>query len=211
MVPQNNPPEFVATFDCTPDGSRTSQCGVVSHVNAQNQRSSHDVLFADDKSPQHSLRLLGSDLLSADFVKRCFLPGVDPVCYTPQGGYNIHQTVCFCRTRDKILHEPSQVLMITIPGFGTPQGGRHSCNTLRNLGQLVLAQLSDPNRHVIIDGAMGNPAWSHESFQEIVNHPRLSFDTNYFWCAAGVMVEGKLERRRSRVMSTFEMKALNSF
>ena len=72
MVPQNNPPELVATFDCTPDGSRTSQCGVVSPVNAQNHRSSHDVLFADDKSPQHSLRLLGSDLLSTDFVKRCF-------------------------------------------------------------------------------------------------------------------------------------------
>ena len=163
----------------------------------------------------YNLRFLGSDLFSAneefDKVVHNFHMSTDPRRYTPLSGCHLGRSVEFFRLNNRLRHEPSRTLVVSLPGFGTQAGGRHSCKVLQNIGQLVLTQLEDPRRHILIDGARGNPAWNQEVFTEVIKHPRLKFFATYFWCAAGVSCEGKPHRRRSMILSSFPINHLNEW
>ena len=111
----------------------------------------------------YHLRLLGSDLMSEDDRLDEMLSNsaihVHPERLTPSNGVNLNQLVTFANCRTSIRAEPSKVLFVSLPDFGTAQGGKNSNCSLRNLSQLILIHLEDPSRQVIIDGAAGNFAW----------------------------------------------------
>ena len=163
------------------------------------------------KGESHSfdLRLMGADLFSEDDASKEVIENshlsLDPRRYTPKSGFHLGKTLPFLSCRDTIIHKPSKYLMVSLPGFGTLAGGRHSCATLRNLGQLVEAHLEDPSNHLILDGALGNPAWKHESLKNLLKHERLTDKAQYFWCAAGVRENDQPSRRKSLALSTFPL------
>ena len=106
----------------------------------------------DGESHSFDLRMMGADLVaedqkSSDIIhSKCFT--LDPRRYTPKDGYHLGKTVPFYDCRDTILSKPSRFLLVSLPGFGTKAGGRHSSATLRNIGELVTAHLLDPSHRV---------------------------------------------------------------
>ena len=107
--------------------------------------------------------------------------------------------------------QPSTVLFIAFPGLGAATGNRHSCSVLRNIIQLAFITLSFFDRHVVIDGATGNPAWRHPALAELRAHPRISEPRAYYWCSAGVTLDGKPFRWKSRSMSTLPLSNVNQW
>ena len=83
------------------------------------------------------------------------------------------------------------IMFVASPGFGTDEGGRRSCSTLRNMSRLILTHLQDPDHHVIIDGAAGSPAWKHEGLDDLRKHSRWQTPKSYFWCAGGILFDDK--------------------
>ena len=161
------------------------------------------------------VRLLGADILSnsrqSDELFKSFSFTIDPTMYTPKGGFNLGKIVTYHICRQKIFGEPSRFMIVALPGFGSEAGGRNSSAMLRNLGQLVTAHLTNTDNHVIIDGAIGNPAWSHVCSTELVKHPRLQHNTEYFWCASGATEHGKPIRRKSKAVSSFPLNHVNEW
>ena len=114
-----------------------------------------------------------------------------PTRFTPNSGCKLRklENDAICQTQ--LRNEPANVLFISLPGFGTESGRRHICSILRNLSQLALTHLEDPEHEVIIDGAAANPAWHHESLASLKSHPKWTAPRSYFWCAGGVTLTGR--------------------
>ena len=110
---------------------------------------------------------------------------VYPERLTPSTGVNLGKLVTFANCRTSIRAEPSKVLFVSLPAFGTAQGGKNSNCSLRNLSQLILIHLEDPGRQVIIDGAAGNPAWNHDGLLPLKEHSRWTEPIKYLWCSGG--------------------------
>lgn len=127
---------------------------------------------------------------------------MNPKRSTPCAGYNLGKFKAFSDCRDELAVQPSKVLFVALPGFGTCSGNRHSNSLLTHVCEFVFSHLQDNQFHVIIDGAAGNPAWKHPSVKNLMNHKRISSPSEYYWCTAGVQMEGKPFRRKSFVMST---------
>ena len=114
-----------------------------------------------------------------------------PKRFTPCAGFNLGKLKTFPDCRSMLATQPSKVLFVALPGFGTCKGNRHGNNLLTNICELVLFHLQAKDHHVIIDGAVGNPAWKHPSVKKLINHQRMTELAEYFWCTAGVCMEGK--------------------
>ena len=146
-----------------------------------------------------------SDLL------RNFALTAHPRRFTPCSGFNLGKLVSFYECRKQIESEPTRCLFVSLPGFGTEAGCRHNNKTMNHLTQLILLHLKDPEHHVIIDGAVGNPAWDQPEFRELVENTRFQKPLTYFWCAAGVKYDGRPFRRRSRVWATCPLPKLRDW
>ena len=135
---------------------------------------------------EFDLRLLGTDMVSYD--ERC-----DAILsksalkshltrFTPNSGCNLRRLENYAICQTQLRNEPAKVLFMSLPGFGTEHGGRHSCSILRNLSQLALTHLETPGHDIVIDGASGNPAWYHEGLSSLRSHPKWTEPKSYFWC-----------------------------
>ena len=109
------------------------------------------------------LRLMGADLMApsagADDIIRSASFTVDPVRYTTSEGYHLGKTLPFIGCRDMINRYPSQFLLVSLPGFGTPQGGRHSCAILRNVSELIVYASRIPPGPGLGVGDQGTAEW----------------------------------------------------
>ena len=176
-----------------------------SQVNSFLLQTHRDVSDVDN----FDIHILGTDMVgkddALDEVIKHFHLRAHPSRFTPCAGYNLGKLSTFAHCRATFDRQPSKVLFVSLPGFGTEAGDRHSCSTLRHLTQLALYTLQFSDRHVVVDGATGNPAWRHPSFAELKTHPRMSDPQVYHWCAAGVQLDNKPFRRKSFVMSSMPM------
>ena len=162
--------------------------------------------FSED-AKRISVRCIGADLISRDERSDQIFSDVGilqhPSVLVPSAGYQLGKLAIYSKCQTEMRRQPTNVLFVSLPGFGTPEGCRHSNAVLHNVCQLVLTHLEKDDRHVMIDGALGNPAWDHESVKELLEHPRMTHEQDYFWCTSGTMINGKYFRRKSRIRSTF--------
>ena len=161
------------------------------------------------------IQLLGSDMVGCDSnwndVVESYKLRLNPNRFTPCAGFNLGKLKTFADCRNNLAIEPSNVLFVALPGFGTCKGNRHSNRLLTNICELVLFHLQNDQHHAIIDGATGNPAWKHPSTKNLMNHEQMTGPTEYYWCTAGVQMEGKPFRRKSFVMSTLPLTQISKW
>ena len=161
------------------------------------------------------MRCIGTDMLESDEGLDRILSDspitIHPTRITPNAGFDLSKLTVYAHCQNLIRTEPTRILFVSLPGFGTDKGGRQCCGVLRNLSQLLLTHLEDDDNDIIIDGAAGNPAWFHEGLHGIRGHPRWNEPKPYYWCKSGVMLDDKPFRRKSFVMSTFKLATLDTW
>ena len=84
-----------------------------------------------------SLRLMGTDMLTTDTqletLAKDFSFHIRSEQFTPSSGFNMGKLTTFAECRDMMQLEPAEVLFVSLPSHGTPEGNRHSHAVLNNI------------------------------------------------------------------------------